>query len=353
MRQDLREKFNKTHFEGLEDILCGDAMYYVEYQNKGVKVLLQSYIRILVSVCTCKCLVENDEKGEILFIYSNAYRNRKDLRRWFDEICDFCEHKVVVTPGKYVFTLRNLKRIRSISTWFRSTKKMGMEKGERIYYISRLLSVASDAWCIQDYIKKNNLKIKLFVSTCDVHAVDSIMTQYFNLKKITTASLQHGVISRKNNEWTITGSKSKYYLIYGEFTKQQAIKAGVSEEKLISVGMPQHTKKKFAERMQKCQTDEFGLILDGIVESDIKKIKLADDFAKKNNITYKVKLHPGSGKESYGEILNSDSITDVFTNEINVDQFSEMIDFALLGWSVVFMEYTLKLLPVFVYKESE
>lgn len=353
MRQDLREKFNSVKFEGLEHVLCGDALYYVEYGNKGIKTTVKSYLRILTSILMHKCDVQADKESKVLFLFSNSYGNRKDMRRWFNEICELVEHKMIVTPGTYVLTLSNLKRIKAVTTWFKKTRDMGMERGERIYYLSRLLSSASDVWYIQDIIKKRQMSLNLFVSTCDVHAIDSVMTQHFNLNKITTVSLQHGAISRKANEWTITGSKSKYYLIYGEFTKQQAIKAGVSEEKLISVGMPQHTKKKFVERMQSGQTNEFGLILDGIVESDIKKIKLADEFAKKNNITYKVKLHPGSGKESYGEILNSDSITDVFINEINVDQFSEMIDFALLGWSVVFMEYTLKLLPVFVHKESE
>jgi len=107
------------------------------------------------------------------------------------------------------------------------------------------------------------------------------------------------------------------------------------------------------DKMQCNQLREFGVILDACIENDLKKLKLADEFAKKNNITYKVKLHPGFGKEYYGEVLKSDRITNVYLNEINVEQFSEMIDFALIGCSVVFMEYTLKLLPVFLYKELE
>lgn len=354
--QKLVEKFNRICFKGLENIQVGDALYYSFSQNfSKIKFpVIKAVAKIMQATFFVGSKVEISKDSNILFLFSNSYGSRKDLQKWFERVCDTASKKSVIRPVKPYFYPHNIRQMAALIQWNKAAFEMKIPWKQRLYYLAVLVLAMSDIWYIEKILQKNNIDLRLFVSTCDVHLIDSIMTQRFNLRGIDTASLQHGVISRKINEWTVKGSKSKYYLIYGEYTKKQAMLAGVKEEKLVMLGMPQYIGERFptaiAERKNKC----FGIVLNGgnYIEEDKKMLVLAEQFAEKNDMTYSVKLHPGSEATCYDKLLLSPRIKEVHGTEISIEEFGKQIDFALLSKSVVFMEYMLNLVPVFLFADA-
>lgn len=347
----LAEKFNKICFKGLENVQVGDALYY-HFTQKFSEIkypVIKSVAKMILATFFVKVEVEIDKNGKILFLFSNSYGGRKDLQRWFENVCETASNKSVIRPVKPYFRIHNISRITIFIAWNKAVSEIGMQWKERLYYLATLMLAMSDIWYVEEILQKNEVNLKLFVSTCDVHLVDSIMTQRFNSHGIDTASLQHGILSRKVNSWALTGSKSKYYLIYGEFTKDQALLAGVKEEKLVALGMPQYIENSLPTDFRREEKKLFGVILDGIPDEDKKMLAIAEAFAEKNNMKYLIKMHPGSRSEDYENIFLSPYIDKVYKDEINVEVFGQFIEFGIINRSTVFMEYVLSLVPAFLY----
>lgn len=343
-------KFNSIEFYNLKNVKCGDLLHYnidYKYTNESI---FRSLLRILSSLLTTSISMKKYGDGNILFLCSNWFKDRKDIRKWYQSVASLSNSKVIVEPRDKKFCLKNIGRIRIITKWYIQSRKLSISVKEKIYYLSLLFHTASEFWDIQERIKKEKVNFKLLITVCDVVNTEYLAVQWCNNLNIDTASLQHGLISCNVNQWMVTGSKSKYYLVYGRYTVEQAMKLGKKRDKLIEVGMPQHLNSTFPQKLKLKFNNIFGVILNSEVlhEDNIQLIKLANKFAETTKMNYIIKLHPSLKIEMYEKWLDNIKIDKVYSNEIDILTFGEKVDFTLIGASTVFMEYCLNMIPAFM-----
>ena len=352
MRAELRKEFNAIQFEGLETAKCGDALYHVEYRVRRGRAL-KCWLDIVMSIFFSKVQIDKQDEGKIMFLFSNSYAERTDIWNWFVKTCGLAKSKVIVRPGKYKVTWKNLKYIKFFFLWCRAIKGITqINKIEKLYFLTELFKAAVDVWEIKDWMIKNHIPTKLLVVVYDGHLIDSLLVQVFNMLDIETASLQHGNYSAKQNNWGFVGSPSKYILVYGQYTKNAGLKCGVAEKRLIPLGMPQYIEKEIPKKLQLNNRGKFGIILNGgqMVEENRKLLKLAEVFAKKHGVTYNVKLHPAVQRENNSMLTELKFVDEIYQNEVDIIQFAKTIDYAIINESTVFYDYIFNFVPVFIYE---
>ena len=352
VRNEVKCDFNKIQFAGLEGIMCGDALHYVEYRARRGRVL-KCFLDVFVSSFFTKIQMEKQGKGNIFFLFSNSYAERSDIWSWFIKVCKLSGSRVVIKPSDFKITLSHVKYIKNFFLWWTSCKKIGqLSKIEKLYYLTELYKAAVDVWEIKDWAIKNEVETKLLVVVYDAHLIDSLAVQLYNKLNIDTATLQHGSFSCENGNWAFAGSKSKKFLAYGQCTKEDGEICGLHEERILLMGMPQYVDTKLPMQIQKSNKNKFGVILNGgnLTDENSKLLELAENFAKKRGVRYDIKLHPadqGQNNELLKQLEYSDNI---YQKEKNVIQFTEGIDYAIVNKSTVFLDYILNLFPVYIYE---
>lgn len=99
-----------------------------------------------------------------------------------------------------------------------------------------------------DYLEQNNHQFTYlkFCSFCSALPYEAVLDQYFNKRMTTTYTLQHGLNFLYNNPpidvINYENMISDRYLCWGEATKDDFIRYGIPEEKLIVTGYPRKIK---------------------------------------------------------------------------------------------------------------
>ncbi len=336
---------NAQTFRGLENIKCGSAFYYVINDWKINCNILKSCARIFRSAFINRMKIIG--KGQhIGFLFSNTYTSRSDYRKWFTGISDLVEDKFIICKGQNL-SFMGLKYILYMPQWFKIFSKLYSAK-EAFYYTSVLYTAFCDYKNIINIIMQK--EIKLLVTFCDLHSVDSLITQYCNLHTIPTATLEHGIYLGGPNFYF---SYSDYFLGYGEFVYRQALLSNVSEKKFIKVGMPQLISEEIPKELSQNENCIIGIIFNGsnLTEEDERMTKVVMEYAQKCGYEIYIKLHPASSKSNYKR-MEWDRIKKIYSSEISVVEFGRLVEFTVISASTVFIEYCVHLLPVFLYKSQ-
>lgn len=200
-----------------------------------------------------------------------------------------------------------------------------------------------------------DLKSKLYISFCDSYLEENLLTQYFNQKKISTATLQHGQYKyiRAGFENTETEAYlnfiSNYLFAWGKITEREFLKAGIRKSRILTVG----ALKEFTDRKSdstKTAGNRFLIILDGEThhESNINMIKAANKISEKFQLEYDIRYHPDNYRKNYVKVTNN-----YYHESYNVahDNLS-YYEFSILHMSGVFVEMLSYNLPFFVYEDK-
>lgn len=225
LQDDIRDKLNQCRFSGLEDIAVGDALHYFGgYMPDEKYCRLKVRFRTAAALLTSRLDVQASGSGRIIFVYS--YSGRQDYFDWFRKVCVLAENKTLFLPGERKYTLKRMHYRNHLRQWKSQMKEKGFGRLERRIYALSILQSAEKLWDIESYIQERQIDPSLVMVVCDTHADDSMIVQRFNAMKIDTACLQHGNFEASSESWIMEGSHSKYYLVYGEYTKRQFLKLG-------------------------------------------------------------------------------------------------------------------------------
>ena len=344
-------KIDKLRFKGLSDIDVSKAMYFCLYDITGNKKdVPSSILRSLVYLFTIDVKYNVDNDGDIAFVYSNSYKQRVEYYKTIRILASRFKSKVFFGPGKRKIHLSNLRYLHRLFSWYHTFRKNNSIK-ESIYYSSMLLFGYVNAIYILKAVLDN--KCKSVVVLSDMHLIDSLLVQMCKKKGITTFTLQHGNFELDE---PFVLSKSDYFLTYGDYSKNKAISYGMEESKLIKVGLFKLLGKKVPDRMPKkeIKVQKIGIILSGDVfaDADTNMINLIVSYAKKRGKEVFVKFHPNFGKDKYPSV-DWGGVTESFNTEINVEEFKNRVDVAIVLNSTVFFEYTLSLYPSFIYVDKD
>lgn len=234
--------------------------------------------------------IHSVQDSKILFLY-NPVRDRKDIMKLFLDVADTIENKQYDFIKWNIIKAFSLKRFYKMSslcfTWVVVLLKQKY-LFKQIVLILRILIEIKDKQDEVEHSAHTN-KYKLLVVLYDTYSIDNYFVQFFASKGIKTATLQHGVMlaPRKGLENNIDFAGlefknfvSDYFLVWNQFTKNEAIKAGLDEDKIKVLGIAKCLN---SQSMEFGSKKVFGIILDGEYEKENNSIMIdiANIFAEK------------------------------------------------------------------------
>lgn len=206
----------------------------------------------------------------------------------------------------------------------------------------------------------NESSIKLLVLFYDADSRDNYFSQYFQQLNIPTATLQHGIqlAPRKGLEDNIDFAGiefgcfiSNYYLAWNEFTRQEAIKAGIKDNQIKVLGISKCIGKN--PLLKKENSNVIGLILDGKYEEEnnIPMIRLLNQLCVKYNIKYKLRYHPDYKGTEYLDYI--DARYCIATNKREtLNDFLSSVKLCIVANSTVLFELEFYSVPFIRYSSG-
>lgn len=195
----------------------------------------------------------------------------------------------------------------------------------------------------------------------DAAPYQNFLIQYAKIHGCKTATLQHGIMLsprvglEDNLDFAgheFRASVSDYFLAWNEFTKNEAIKTGIEENKLKVVGI------------SKCigvtpptyspNSNKIGIILDGKFEehNNIPLIRIVQGWAKNNGFKCIFRYHPDYKATEYEDYLDK-SVSDTCKKTDSLYDFIKDISFCVVANSTVLFELEYFCIPFIRYSSND
>lgn len=189
--------------------------------------------------------------------------------------------------------------------------------------------------------KDYNLLVVLY----DAGPTYNYLVQWFKKEEVLTATLQHGIFLAprcvKNNiEYQgveFLNSNSDYFLAWNNFTRDEAIHAGMSSSKIRVLGIvnyPEYTVVKSSVK------GVFGVVLNTMSSDSQNRqlITFANFLARYRGLKYKLKYHPIFKGNEYDSIIEAEYSMGTVERFMSVRDYVSEVDFTLISNSSVLME---------------
>ncbi|MGS0973000.1 MAG: hypothetical protein ACVCEJ_07195 [Candidatus Izemoplasmataceae bacterium] len=354
----IKQILNEINFFGYKNILLGDALtiqirdLYIKKFNaiETLRTLL-SFIALTITKTYDSSINEiaDDKSKTILFYSSHSFELRKDHTDSMEKVKSiFITRSDLI--GKKInrrLELRNLKLLVYLPIWIFQLSRLSCSFQLKIKIILDL----SNAKLWYDFISKeiDPQKYSALIVHCDARTFDNILVQYLKLSNVPTATLQHGHFTAppynnmniKELSTMFEGFVSDRFFVWGEYTKNEAIKNGVTEERIKIVGCPKYINYHH-EKLDEIDTGTFGIVLDGggekTLKSNIEMINVSNQIAAVKNLKYVIKPHPVSDITIYEEYINKRYLSRVAPKDESVEEYAKTIDFSIAKGSSVYSE---------------
>lgn len=203
-------------------------------------------------------------------------------------------------------------------------------------------------------------RYKLCFCFYDAETFQNFLIQHAKQNNCLTATLQHGIMLAKRSEISnnldflgieFEAFVSDYFLVWNEFTKKEAIKSGIPEEKIKVLGVVKCIGKAGLKRESKSKT--IGVILDGVLQEENNKylINISQNFAKSHSFKCLFRYHPDFKGTEYNDIIDA-SISEVCQKGISLEEFIRCISFCIVANSTVLFELEYYGVPVLRYSSD-
>jgi hypothetical protein len=254
---------------------------------------------------------------------------------------DWCESCV----KKRKLTFNKINCIGICFLWLLQMSSLQDSLLSKLMYIARLLS----AKAFLDSFQKNVqfINYNLLVTLADFQLQANVLTQFFSLKNIATATLQDGnpikmpefITAPQQFMPAFNAFVSDYYLAWGDYYKEVAVSWGMNKDKVISLGMPKYIDKT-TKPILNIKSKIFAVLLDNVpnIDNNISLIKDADYIAEKMNMKYIIRLHPASDLSLYEKYKKNKYCHSFCQKSTPVSEFLEDKAFAIGCCSAVLIE---------------
>lgn len=328
-----------------------------------VRGLISIIYRVFVSSETYYFIHQGNAKRKVLFIFCHDINTfRSDCTSMFMATAKVLDSKDYDLIGlkhsnKYhILSFIHLTKL--ISSWIRELKNNNIG----IYHSIEILREAIDCYYLRIQLDSliNTSSIKLSVFFYDADSRDNYCSQYLQDFGIPTATLQHGIqlAPRKGLEDNIDFAGiefgcfiSNYYLAWNEFTRQEAIKAGIKDNQIKVLGISKCIGKN--PLLKKGNSNVIGLILDGKYEEEnnIPMIRLLNQLCVKYNIKYKLRYHPDYKGTEYLDYI--DARYCIATNKREtLNDFLSSVKLCIVANSTVLFELEFYSVPFIRYSSG-
>lgn len=289
--------------------------------------------------------VSNSLEGIVFFKSESSHR--KDHNNSFFKVYESAGSNVVLITVKTRNRISIIRLIHKMTLIVQNIKKIHCNK-KKINNLARIntLLIADDFFKSMSFVDVSG--ISLGVVYYDVSKYDYMFVKFLQAKRIKTATLQHAAfisprkVSNSNFEFEgveLSNSISDIFLAWNPFTKDEAIKSGMREEKVKILGIPKYIGGTVNESTHDA-THCFGVVLnaksfDGL---NRKLIQYADFVAKKTGYNYYLKYHPQFQEFIYDDLPKSGMCLGHFDLSLPVSKYVQLVDFTLISNSTVFIE---------------
>lgn len=315
----------------------------------GAKAFIRLMIRFLQSLVLrrqyLRCLF-GTKAPQIVFCISEA-NIRKDLRDMILNVADTIEKKhaeVIYANTINTFSFKRLiENLRCMGDWYRNLSGVYTTKIEALLLITYLFICKDYLHYLQHIIQEHN--VRMIVVRYDAFYLDNFIVQFARNNKIVSATLQHGVMVARRESLShrvdFSGLEFKfftsdYFLAWNTFTKREAVKNGVDEEKVCVLG---NAKCLSVKAFPYSNTGVFGVILDGkdTSENNEKMVNVANSISKKINMKYRLRYHPAFRGDEYKCITNEYAIVDDICIS-SIEEFLKEHEFCIVSNSTLLFE---------------
>lgn len=311
------------------------------YDNKNRKSPIHLLLRVFRS-----CFREsvqyrfNQQNGSILFFIS--YISRKSVIDNFMKVRGLVKSDFLIkeeTNSRFSL-LHGLKMIPSLFMWNKAVKNLSLNQSDRYSLLLEIIRL----YKLHKELEQLPSTYRLIVTFYDSFLPESYVIEYFRLLSVKSAVLQHGQFTswRADNFFDcgieFKTFKSDYLLAWNQYTIDEAIKSGISEDKLYLAGIWSYIGSKRV-TCRKNQNGLFGVVISHPSwgnENEV-LIKAANMISAKTGLKYYLKLHPNYPEDAFKLQVNDYYIGNV-KKGIPMLEYTNIVDFSLIGSSSVFTE---------------
>lgn len=323
--QCLKWKFKKI-LRLLYRVLFKDMV--LEYEGKRNTIL---YVDRFITL--------RDDIQEMLKNLTHTFDNRFDRLKWHR--CLEFSFKRFFSNIIFCFKMRYLLKAYSFMEW--------------IFVLQILLELKDLEKELKDKVPVEHYK--LCFCYYDAETYQNFIIQYAKLSGCKTATLQHGVMLAPRNDIAnnsdfdgheFLDSVSDFFLVWNEFTKREALKAGVPKERLKvlgvvkCIGIPQ--------LKPSVDSPYVGVFLDGELEkqNNIPLITIVQEWAKAHHRGCVFRYHPHFKGTEYEDAMDK-SISKVCEKNVSLHEFIENVSFCVVANSTVLFELEYFCVPFLRY----
>lgn len=287
--------------------------------------------------------------GSALLFYGE-YNWRADHERTFHNLCSNLKGVVEIKATKQkpkIHVIRGLAYLFLFCIWIIQAMLSGCNFVQACNVVRPLSICYKSNKLFSESCFKNAL---LLIAYYDVSPDESYVVQKAKLMGLKTATLQHGIFSEKKDKKALsdTGfeyseSVSDYYFAWNQYTKDEWLKMGLDEKKIIVVGIP-----KFAGNTTKAtdntkSLDVFGVILNNSSFDAHNRLLVmtANKISESLGMCYVIRFHPelkGGIKKAYEELADDRYFIGESDNKVSVPEYSNTVKFSIISSSSVFVD---------------
>ena len=204
----------------------------------------------------------------------------------------------------FKFSLKNI----FISFKHIFTKKIDLSFQSKISLFCSMTYVLN----IIDDLEKNRLSKNLenFCSFCSTHNYEAILDYYFQKNKVKTYTLEHGIYfimdSYPIDAIAYEHMPANKLLCWGQYTKDEFMKYGISKDRIQVAGYPRNTKKLNEKKVDNLKILVF-FARAQYNENNLKIIELLKELSKSMKIEVEFKLHPTLNYSFYENLAKENS----------------------------------------------
>lgn len=302
-----------------DELQVGTSCFYKRIKN-GLHYILNICKTILSPLFIANSKLKNH--GKIIFLLAppDVQKRRKDIALLFDDVSnltDYCDQLSFTYHSWHTFSIyRSLYIFYLVIYWFIQLipSKLSLRKKIRVIY------ELSQLYDFQTILKNINIsQYNLALVFYDANLYNNFFVQFFKNKGCKTATLQHGIMvaARPNVKDNLdfkgiefTGSISDYFLAWNEFTKREAIKGGILNDKIKVLGVAKcigQQPYKRTNRKKNC----LGILLDGIYSNsnNEKLIRVINKYSLQTGTQYILKYHPAYKGNEFESLMNENGST--------------------------------------------
>lgn len=301
----------------------------------------------------------NQNSKNLVFIQDDIMKERQDHLKIFNNALSFINdyNFVYCKKVKKIYLLKWIKNVMLSCKWY---KEFSFVKN----YVARIY-LASCMCIVDDFYNTINKEISLdgkeaLLVFIDVDLIDNIIVQLMNNKGVLTVELQHGqwIFEKSCLDYlNFTSFTAQHILVWNEFEKQQFLKAGYEDNRMIVVGSTKYVRDNIeVTELKNEYRGCFGVLLDGpslsyAEKSNKKLLQFAEQLSEQLQMDYYIKKHPRD-KNIYEKEKKSIHCRNSLSPKLQMKEYASLIDFSICHTTGAAIDMMIMKSFVFIYKSD-